>query len=366
MLRHYNQHSGGVWVYTRNILREMLALDTPHEFVLIYQDPRLVGTYANGNRVREIAIEAPSTFLWDQLAVWWIQKKEKLDLIFNPKYSLPLMAKCPTVFVCHGLDWYVMPWGSRWSDRLNHKYLIPMYAQKADAIISISNTVRQHVIKYLRVDENRVHTVYSGIEEAFLKPISQQRLEEVRRAYRLPDKYIFYCGQIYPPKNFGRLLQAYAEVGPKLGIFLVVAGEHRWLSEDEVALIDRLGISPWVVWSGWIDHDTIPAFYAMAEALIFPSLYEGFGLPIIEAMACGIPVVTANRYATREIADGAGVLVDPEDVHGIADGMRRAVTDRPLRQRLIEAGRERARPFTWERCARQTIQVLEDVLAQTR
>src|ERR1700741_1211842 len=139
MLRHYNQHGGGVWVYTRNLLREMLALDTPHEFVLLYQDPRLVGTYSNGNHVREIAIEAPFTLLWDQLAVWQAGKKEKLDLIFNPKYSLPLMAGCRTVFVCHGLDWYVMPWGSKWIDRLNHRYLLPRYAHKADAIISISN-----------------------------------------------------------------------------------------------------------------------------------------------------------------------------------------------------------------------------------
>src|SRR2546425_851622 len=119
MLRHMNQHGGGVLVYTHNLLREMLALKTTHEFVLLYRDPQMLGKYADGNGVREIAIDAPTTLLWDQLAVRRAEKKEKLDLIFNPKYSLPLAARCRTVFVCHGLDWYVMPWGSRWFDRLS-------------------------------------------------------------------------------------------------------------------------------------------------------------------------------------------------------------------------------------------------------
>jgi glycosyltransferase involved in cell wall biosynthesis len=344
----------------------MLALDTPHEFVLLYQDPRLVGTYSNGGRVREIAISAPSIFLWDQLAMWWAEKKEKFDLIFNPKYSLPLMGQSRMVFVCHGLDWYVMPWGSKWIDRLNHRYLIPRYAHKADAIISITNTVRQHVIEYLGVDEDRVYTVYYGVDETFRMRIPQAKLEEIRRTFRLPERFFLYCGQIYPPKNFGRLLQAYAQVGPQLGIPLVVAGEHRWLSQDELALIDRLGISSWVVRPGWIDRDSLPAFYALAEALLLPSLYEGFGLPVIEAMACGTPVITANRYATRELADQAGILVDPESITSIAEGMHRVATDHDLRQQLVEAGHKRASDFSWKKCAEGTLRVLESVLARTR
>jgi glycosyltransferase involved in cell wall biosynthesis len=364
MLRHYSQHGGGVWVYTRNLLREMLKLDTPHEFVLLYHDPQLVGTYSNGNHVRETAIEAPHMLLWDQLAVRQAEKREKLDLIFNPKYSLPLMADCRTVFVCHGLDWYVMPWGSKLIDRLSHRYLFPRYARKADAIISVSDVTRQHVIQYLEVEENRVHTVYLGVNEAFGRPISADRLEEVRQTYRLPERFFLYVGQIYPPKNFGRLLQAYARVGPELGISLVVAGEHRWLCEGELALIDQLGLSQWVVQTGWVDHDTLPAFYKLTDALVMPSLYEACPSPPLEAMASGCPVVTSNRYGTKEIAGQAAQLVEPEDVDDIADGMRQVVTDQELRRRLVEAGYERVAIFSWKKCARETLQVLEGVLAQ--
>ena len=377
MLRHYDQHGGGVKVYTHNLLREMATLKTPHEIVLIYQDGGRVGTYANGNHVREIAIETPSVFpgnklvmrraedfLWDQLAMPKVEKREKLDLIFNPKYSLPLRARCRTVFVCHGLPAHVMRSGARWFDRLNHYFLLRRYAQKADAIISVSNTTRENVVEYLGVNEDRVHTVYLGVGEAFRKRVPREALEETRRTYRLPERFFLYCGQIYPPKNFGRLIQAYARVGPELGISLVVAGEQSqsMLSGEDIALIDRSGLSPWVVQTGWIEHDTLPAFYTLAEALAMPSLYESFGIPLLEAMASGCPVVTANRYATAELAGQAGILVDPEDVDSIADGLRRVVTDRDLRFQLIAAGRARADNFSWKKCAEETLNVLEHVL----
>jgi glycosyltransferase involved in cell wall biosynthesis len=167
-----------------------------------------------------------------------------------------------------------------------------------------------------------------GVDEAFGRPVPPEMLEEVKRTYGLPDHFFLYCGQIYPPKNFGRLIQAYAQVGPELGISLVVAGGHTWLCEDEIALIDQLGIKDRIHFTGWVSHDHLPAFYALAEALVLPSLYESFGIPLLEAMSSGRSIVTANRYGTAELAGQAAGLVDPEELESIADGMRRAVMDR--------------------------------------
>jgi glycosyltransferase involved in cell wall biosynthesis len=366
MLRHMGQHGGGVLVYTHNLLREMLTLDTPHEFVLLYQEPSWLGSFSkgHGSRVRELVLGKLPSFMWDQWLVPQAEKKEKFDLIFNPKYSLPLLSRSRTVFVCHGLDWYIMPWGSKLMDRLNHRYLIPRYSQKADAIIAVSNTARQHLIEYLGVEEDRTYTIYHGVDEAFERPVPTEKLDEVKCTYRLPDHFFLYCGQIYPPKNFGRLVQAYAQTGPKLGISLVVVGSHTWLCEKEIALIEQLGISQWVLWLEWIDHETLPAFYALAEALVLPSLYEAFGLPLLEAMASGCPIVTSDRYGTAELACDAAVLVDPEDVESIADGMRRVVSDQNLRQQLRGVGRERAKDFSWKKCAKETLTVLEGVGVQ--
>jgi glycosyltransferase involved in cell wall biosynthesis len=251
---------------------------------------------------------------------------------------------------------------TKFMDHLSHRYLVPHYTRKADAIIAVSETARQHMIEYLGVDEDRVHTIYMGVDEVFGKPLPQEKLEETRRAYQLPEKFFLYCGQIYPPKNFGRLLQAYAQVGPRLGISLVVAGSHTWLCEDEIGLIDKLGIKDWVVRPGWIDRETLPSFYALAEALLLPSLYESFGVPLLEAMASGCPIVTANRYGTAELAGDAAVLVNPEDVGHIAEGIHRVATDQELRKRLIGAGLERVKEFSWDKCARQTLEVLEGVM----
>lgn len=364
MLRHYDQHGGGVKVYTQGLLREMLHLTTPHEFVLIYRNPRLIGSYGEFPHVREIALTSRTRFTWDQVAMKRVEKTEKVDLIFNPKYSIPLTAGCRTVFVCHGIDWNVVPRGSKWTDRLSNRFLYPRYARKGDAIIAVSNTARQSVIETFGLEEDRVHTVYHGVDDIFKKPIPLKKLEETRRIYQLPERFFLYVGQIYPPKNFGRVLRAYSQVGPALGIYLVVAGEHRWLCKDELALVDRLGISSWVVWPGWIDHDTLPGFYALAEALILPSLYEACPIPILEAMSSRCPIVTSNRYGTRELAGEAGVLVDPEEVESIANGMRQVVMDKNLRRRLVEAGHKRAANFTWKTCAQNTLRVLEGVFAQ--
>lgn len=362
MLRHLRQHGGGVLVYTQNLLRELLALDSPHEFVLLYRDPSLLGTYAAGDRVRELALEAPSALVWDQWAVLQAEKREKFDLIFNPKYSLPLLSKARTVFVCHGLDWYIMPQGSKWPDRLNHRFLIPRYSQKADSIIAVSNTARQHMIQYLGAAPERVHTVYLGVEEIFRKPVSKRLLEQTRQAYHLPEHFFLYVGQIYPPKNFGRLVQAYARVGPELGIPLVVVGTHTFLSEGEIDLIDQMNLSQWVIRAGWVNHDILPAFYTLADALALPSLYEGFGMPVLEAMAMNCPVVTANRYGTQELAGDAAILINPDSIDSIAEGLKRAATDQALRRKLIEAGCRRVAGFSYSKCAQETLQVLENTM----
>jgi glycosyltransferase involved in cell wall biosynthesis len=285
-----------------------------------------------------------------------------IDVLFNPKYSLPLRARCPSTWVCHGLDWYVMPWASPMKDRLSHGLLVPHYARKASAIFAVSEVTRQHVMEYLRVPEDRVHTVYSGVDPAYLERCSPEKLALVRARYRLPSRFLLYSGAIYPPKNFTRLIQAYARVGPALGIPLVIAGgENRFLSEQEVHLPDRLGLQAWVLRPGWIDLQSLPAVYQMAEALLLPSLYESFGLPIVEAMASECPVVTSNCYGAKEIAQDAAVLIEPQEVESIADGILQVITDSELRSRLVELGKVRARQFDWHKCAEKTLSVLENL-----
>lgn len=365
MLRHYDQHGGGVRTYTRELLAAMFALDTAHEFVLFYQNPALVGTYGGTRRVTETHVAGRTVIGWDQLGVPAAVRRLGIDVLFNPKYSISLGVSCPTAWVCHGLDWYVMPEASRFIDRLSHRYLVPRYAAKADAIIAVSEITREHVMHFLHVAPERVHTVYSGVSTAFRAPVSSDELDAVREQYHLPERFLLYAGAVYPPKNFTRLIRAYAQVGPPRGVPLVIAGgENRFLSEDELKEPERLKLGDWVRWAGWVPSERMPALYRLADALLLPSLFESCGLPVLEAMAVGCPVVTSNCYGTKELADGAAVLVKPESVEDIAAGIGQVLDDAQLRIRLTEAGRERVARFTWQRCAAQTLEVLERVAAR--
>jgi glycosyltransferase involved in cell wall biosynthesis len=228
--------------------------------------------------------------------------------------------------------------------------------------VAVSEITREHVMHYLDVPPERVATVYSGVDDVFRRPVEPARRQEVRARYSLPDRFLLYAGAIYPPKNFARLVRAYARVGPERGIPLVVAGgENRFLSEDELREPDRLGIGDWVRWPGWVDQEELVALYAMADALLLPSLFESCGLPVLEAMAAGCPVVTADRYGTKELAEGAAMLVDPESEESIGDGIRRVLDDRELRADLVESGRRRSAEFLWSRTAADTLRVLERV-----
>ena len=359
MLRHYDQHGGGVRVYTRALLDYLIKHPGGHEFVLFFRNPALLGTY-RAPQVQEVCVDGRTVLTWDQVGLPRALRRYGVDVLFNPKYSVPLSGKYPAVWVCHGLDWYVMPWASRFIDRLSHRFLVPRYAARASAVVAVSEVTREHLIEFLHMSPQRVTTVYTGIEDLFRVPLDEDTLNSVRRSHRLPERYVLYAGALYPPKNFTRLVQAYARVGPANGIHLVIAGgQNRFLSKHELGEPERLHLGDWVRWAGWLDANTLAAFYQMAQALLMPSLFESFGLPIVEAMASRCPVITSNCYGAKEVAAEAAVLVDPTSVDAITQGLERVLGDATLRQQLIERGLVRSNAFTWDRCANQTLRVLE-------
>jgi glycosyltransferase involved in cell wall biosynthesis len=361
MLRHWEQH-GGVTVYGQQLTKALLQVESPHTFVLFYRNPALCGTFKEAKNAYEVALSAASILTWDQVAVRRAVRKHRIDVLFNPKYSIPLHAPCPTAWVCHGLDWYVMPNASPLRHRLAHRFLVPRYAAQTNAIISVSKLTSEHLVQYLRVPADRIDMIYPGVNTEFTRRFEPSQLAEVRERLALPPRYVVYSGAIYPPKNFRRLVQAYARVGPRLGVSLViVGGENRYLSGDEVQEPERLRLGSWVRRLGWVDHESLPAIYAMADALLLPSTFEAVGLPVLEAMAAGCPVLTSNRSGPKEIAQDAAAFVDPESVESIAAGLERLLSDEQHRQTLISAGRARAAQFRWDTAAREVLDVLERI-----
>jgi glycosyltransferase involved in cell wall biosynthesis len=360
MLRHYEQQEGGVKVYTKKLLPLLLTEGSRHRYVLIYQNPKLIGTYARYPNVEEVAAGMPGTVTWDQIAVPWIARKKKIELIFNPKFTVPFFSRAKTMFVLHGSEWFEIPEHFKKYDQFYFNLFVPLYCRRASAFIAVSHAVKKDVVAHTGVDAGKVFPIHNGFDPALFAPVRDPvRLAAVREKYQLPEKFILWCGQIESRKNVARLLRAFALIKDRVPHQLVIAGEQRWSTDAELKVIRELRLEDRVCFPGWIQHTELATVYSLADLFAFPSLYEGFGIPLIEAMACGCPILTANTCAPPEVLDGSGYLVDPLRVEDIAAGMLKVLSEPELRRVMIERGIERARAFSWEKCARQVLEVFD-------
>jgi glycosyltransferase involved in cell wall biosynthesis len=301
MLRHFEQKEGGVKVYTKSVLPRLFSLGAAHQFVLIYQNPALIGTYGDFPNVEEMSLNLPGSVLWDQVGVPGAAAQRKLDVVFNPKFTVPLLGSFKKAFVLHGSEWFVIPKHFLWYDRLYLKLAVPFYLRAASALIAVSNAVRQDALRCTRVPPSKVTAIQNGFDTSRFRLIhDRDHLRDVSERYKLPERFILWAGQIESRKNIGRLLRGFARVARQIPHTLVIAGAQRFTfpmavgAERELELIDSLGLRDRVHFAGWVSHEDLPALYNFAELFLFPSLHEGFGIPLLEAMACGCPIVTAN------------------------------------------------------------------------
>jgi glycosyltransferase involved in cell wall biosynthesis len=365
MLRHYEQQEGGVKVYTKKLLPLLFSLGSRHQFVLIYQNPKLIGTYADYPNVEEVAVAMPGTVPWDQIAVPWMARRKRVDLIFNPKFTIPFFSKAKKMFVLHGSEWFNIPEHFLKHDRWYFNFFVPLYCRYSDAFVAVSNAVKADVVKHTGVDPRKVFPIHNGFDPTLFAPVRDpERLREVREKYKLPERFILWCGQIESRKNVARLLRAFARIKDEVPHQLVLAGEQRWSTRAELQVMRELRLEDRVCLPGWIQHADLPTVYSLADLFAFPSLYEGFGIPLIEAMACGCPIVTANTCAPPEVLDGSGWLVDPLNVEDIAAGMKIVLSDFQLRTGMIAKGIERSKAFSWARCAEQVLDVFDSLDSQ--
>lgn len=366
MLRHFEQKEGGVKVYTKKVLPLLFQLAPQHNFVLVYQNPALIGTYCEYANVAEVSARLPGSVIWDQLAVPWVAHRHRVDLIFNPKFTVPLFGGAMKVFVLHGSEWFVISDQFLWYDRLYLKYAVPIYFRYANAIIAVSHAVKRDAVKFVGVSEAKVAAIHNGYDPSVFHVIEDtDRLQSVAANYALPDQFILWVGQLESRKNIGRLLRAFARIRDSIPHQLVLAGEQRFSfpmaagAARDLKLIEELGLEDRVHFTGWIPHEDLAAVYALADLFAFPSLYEGFGIPLLEAMACECPILTADTCAPPEVAGEAAYLVDPLSVDAIAEGMLEMLMNEPLRETKVAYGRERVKNFSWEKCAREIFTLFE-------
>jgi glycosyltransferase involved in cell wall biosynthesis len=367
MLRSWDE-KGGIGVYTRNLVQELLRIDHKNQYVLFYRDAANLGRFAGYPNVTERVVKAPNKAFWDQAAIPYACWREKLDVVFHPKFTAPLLAPCKAVMVVHGADWFV-PEQAQFYGRWDVRYIrtvMPLYFSKCAVVLSVSQLTTDNFYRVLRLPPGKVQTVYFGPARHFRRISDASLLREVRARYHLPQKFILTLTKRGGGgrKNLGQIFQAYAryweqEERPHR---LVIGGKDCHLFRAEYGVPeDSYGQD--VLFPGWIDQKDLPAVYSLADLFLYPSNLEAFPIPITEAMACGTPILTSDVNGLEEIAGDAALLVDPRDAAAIAAAMRLVLCDSELRARLSLKGLERSHLFTWEACARKTLAILEGLAA---
>jgi glycosyltransferase involved in cell wall biosynthesis len=363
MLRTLDE-KGGVAVYSRNLVETLLDLDPVNQYELLYRSPEQLGRYASRPNVREHLLEARSKALWDQWAVPRACERLGTDLILHPKFTVPLLAKVPTVMVLHGADWF-LPDAAQFYTRLDRAYMrvfMPLYLRKAAVALSVSQLTTDDFERIFKLPPGKVRTVYFGPARHFRRVTDPAALAKVRAKYRLPDRYIFTLSKVGggERKNIRGVFEAYARLHGKIPHKLVVGGKDLERFRQDYA-IPTDGWGRDVIFPGYLDQADLPAVYSASDLYLYPSNQEAFPIPLTEAMACGTPIITSHANGLQEIAGIAALLVDPRDPGQIAAAVLNVLSDPALAARLAAAGLERARTFSWENCARRTLEILGEV-----
>jgi glycosyltransferase involved in cell wall biosynthesis len=271
---------------------------------------------------------------------------------------IPLGSPVPTVVTVHDMSLRLYPRCHPMRRLLLNRPLMHVAIQQATAIVTVSHSARRDLLNLHGIAPERVSVVHEAASPVF-RPISDRaRLDDVRALYSLPERFILYVGTIEPRKNLMRLMTAFADAR-KAGIAhrLVCVGPYGWASRDLSGHIERLGIRDAVQFTGYVPFEHLPAIYNLGDFFAFPSLYEGFGLPVVEAMASGLPVLTSNTSSLGEIAGDAAETIDPADTDAMTESIRKLATDRELRAHLADRGLRRARDFSWSQTAREMLAV---------
>jgi glycosyltransferase involved in cell wall biosynthesis len=293
---------------------------------------------------------------WEQAVLPWLLKRDRPDVLLAPLNVVPLFAPCPTVVVVHDLAFLRLR--THGAGRRNYQtHMTRLSVQRAIHVVTVSEFTRLEVLDLFDVPEAKVTAIPNGLGSQF-RPRSADEMATFRQRAGLPEQYLLYVGTIEPRKNLAGLFRAYAAVREQLNVPLVVVGGKGWMVDPIFNVVHSLGLEPHVRFEGFVADEDLSLYYGAATALVYPSLYEGFGLPPLEAMASGTPVITSRGSSLSEVVGDAAILVEPGDDVSLANAMVRVLGDRSLRERLSVAGREQASSFSWKRTAATTLDVL--------
>jgi len=350
---------GGTEIYLRSLLRALAGIDSENEYVVFTNresGARITPSEENFRAVSQPvrAVNRPARIAWEQTGLPVAVARQRVDVLLNPGFTAPALCPCPTVTVFHDLQHIRHPEHFRWFDLPFWRLCLFQAAAGSALIIAVSEATRRDFLRHYRVAPERVRVVPHGVDEHMFE-IGRERDSQNR------EPYLLCVSTLHPHKNLERLVRSFAAFHRERPEFrLVIAGMRGFHTAVIERLVAEAGLSDVVRLTGWIERAQLYELYRSAHACVFPSMFEGFGLPVLEAMAARVPTACSAIDPLREVAGDAALLFDPLDEEAMLQALRSVAVDEPLRERLSHDGPQRAALFSWSRCARQTLEVLRE------
>ncbi len=302
---------------------------------------------------------------WEQTLGPLATRRSRVDLMHFPVNVVSVPPSVPQVVTVHDLAFHHFPEQYPAAKQRYLRLMTRLSVRRAQRVIAVSESTRQDIIGLYGCPPEKVVTVPNGVGSE-MQVLPADMVAQFRREQGLPENFMLFLGTLQPRKNLETLLRAYATITDKVDWPLVVAGATGWQFDRIFALVRQLGLEERVRFAGYVAGEQLPLWYNAASLFVYPSLYEGFGLPVLEAMACGTPVIAANTSSLPEVLGDAGLMADPRDTRGLAAAMLAVAQDSDLRQQLGRRGRERAQGFSWTRTAELTVEVYRQALRRSR
>lgn len=357
----------GAGNYIIHLIRSLASLMSGHELVVFaHQSGRDLLDIPDKRALHWVVVSDKSPaqrLLWEQFVLPALVRRAGVDLLHSLHYTRPVALPCSSVVTFHDMTFFLYPQLHTRSKRFFFPIVIRVSARKADALIAISESTRQDSIRLLNIPPQQITTTQLGVTKDF-RPVSDPVIRaEVRQKYKLPEEYILYVGLVEPRKNLPLLIKSFKALVER-GVHhqLVIVGRFGWMYQEVLQQIEALGVKEKVHFTGYLPSQDLPMVYNLASVFVYPTLYEGFGLPALEAMACGTPVITSEISSLPEIVGDAGLLVPPGDERALSEAIFETLSSHTLQKQLAMKGIQRASQFTWERTAQETLHVYESVL----
>lgn len=349
----------GIGTYIQNLVKYLLQLDKQNQYFLFFNHQDIENYSYPKELVVKLIDNSPKYSIREHFSLSHQAKKYDLQLFHEPHYTLPYFLKCKKVVSIHDLIHLKFPQNLPGKKaHIYAKFMLGQAVKKADKILTGSENTKNDIMKIFKTNQRKIEVIYYGVDEIFKQVKDQNVLENFRNKYKLPGKYILYSGSMRKHKNWENALKAYSMLNDK-SYNLVLAGVGLQNQKVLEPLVKELEITEKVKIIPFLDYTELVLLYNSASVLFFPTLYEGFGLPVLEAMACGTPVISSNNSSLAEVSGDAAVLVDPVNLKEMAESLEKVLIDTSLRQRMISLGLERAKMFNWKKTAEQTLKIYQ-------